>query len=91
MAHQDVEKEKEIRLRGLDRALEICEDANFREEPILSAALLEDLEEVFHQFGVMLDDPLRPGVSPTEAHDRILDAQEAYRRVVSPSRRSSAA
>ncbi len=71
---------RESRLRGLDRALEICEEANIREETFLSALLVSQIEEVLQLYGVILAAPLKPGITPTEAHDRILDAQEAYRR-----------
>jgi hypothetical protein len=80
MKGSESERLRESRLRGLDRALEICEEANIREEPFLSATLVAQIEEVLQLYGVILAVPLKSGITPTEAHDRILDAQEAYRR-----------
>jgi hypothetical protein len=80
------DKLREMRLRGLDRALEICEDANIREEEFLSDALLREIEEVFRVNGVVFTVPLHPDLTPTEVHDRILDIQEAYLRPWPPKK-----
>lgn len=78
---------RNLRLHGLDDALEICEDAMYGDQEHLSELLISRIEEIFRLCGVVLVPAITITDSAVDVHDRILDMQTAYIKPLIPTPR----